>query len=932
MTANRESSWFAALRSGLLPFAFLATLAALTVSLPAPERPVLAGANETIQPGTLPLGFVPNRGQSPPAIRYQAEGPGYGLYFKRDRVVLSLAGPRRGAALELLFEGARGVGPTARDRAAGIVSYLGGDSAQRSLPNYSEVVYKGLWPGVDLSFRAVAGRLKYEFLVRPGADVSNINLRYRGARGLVRTGGGGLAVETPAGVLRDSAPRTYQMHDGRRSAVASRFRVSGSAAFGFEVGAHDPRRPLVIDPGIAYSALIRSAMAQGVAVDRRGNAYLTGEAIVGLPTTPGAFDPTTQIGSHNAFVAKLSPNGSELVYATYLGGSGSGDSRGFDVAVDDDGAAYVTGDTVAADFPTTPGAYDTEYSRVEAFVTKLSPDGSRLEYSTFFGGPTLDPSEFHNDTAFGIEVDSAGNAFVVGSTNSEHLPLTPNAVIRNHAISAGFLIKLDPAGSELLYSTYLPSTQYSSQDLALDRHGAMYVTGTNLFEDVPVTPGAFDPDGPARFESATDAYAMKIASDGSLGYATYFGGTDDDRGFGIAVDAAGAAYLTGDTTSVDLPTSSAAHDPTINGGHDLYLAKLSPSGAQLVYGTYIGGSSYDGGSGVDVEVDAAGQAIVTAHTASRDLPVTPGAADTTHSGASDGFLTRLNPAGGLSYSTYLPGGSSNEIPRDIALDLRGDPYVAGEGGSGYPTTPGAHRSGEAGAFAVKLDLPPADPATITLAPGTATNTVGEEHCVTATVGDASGDPVAGTSVRFSITGVHAGDGEAETDANGEARFCYRGELLGADLITAFADFNPADGARDAFAFPPEPGTEATKQWVAPPPCEGRLTGAGSIITDTRDRASFNVSVRSNKRGEVRGTVRYRDPGSLDLRTFDILSLSCNDDGQATVFGRDGNDAFRLDATDLGRPGRGRDQLRILHGGGYDSGLRTLVSGNLNLKP
>ena len=218
---------------------------------------------------------------------------------------------------------------TARKRLSGEVNYLvGKDPAEwrQNLSTHGELLYGGLWPGIDMAVRGEGGKLKYEFHVKPGASVEDVRLAYRGAEELSVGAGGELLVQTSLGVLKDAAPVSYQLIGGERVAVESRYKLLGGegGGYGFAVGSYDPRYPLVIDPGLDYSTFLGGTngdIGQGIAVDGRGRAYVTGDtSSADFPTTPGAFD-TTFNGFQDAFVTKLNARGSALVYSTFVGGT-----------------------------------------------------------------------------------------------------------------------------------------------------------------------------------------------------------------------------------------------------------------------------------------------------------------------------------------------------------------------------------------------------------------------------------------------------------------------------------------------------------------------------------------------------------------------------------------------------------------------------------
>jgi len=367
---------------------------------------------------------------------------------------------RGGHALALNFLGANPHATlTARQRLPGKVNYLVGDEPgdeptewQKGLATHAELLYGGLWPGIDMTVRGEGGNLKYEFRLKPGASVEDVRLGYRGAEGLSVGAGGDLLIQTSLGVLKDAAPVSYQRIGGERVPVESRYLLKGDGGYGFAVGAYDPRYPLIIDPGLDYSTFLGGAgidEGRGIAV-REGRAYVTGRTgSADFPTTQGAFDTSFNGGFTDAFVTKLNAAGSALVYSTYLGGSSS--DAGSGIAVDTTGKAYVAGQTSSVDFPTTPGAFDTSYNgdNRDVLVTKLNASGSALVYSTYLGGAS-------SDVGNGIAVDTRGRAYVAGQTGSADFPTTPGAF--DTSFNGGgdaFVTKLSAAGSALTYSTFL---------------------------------------------------------------------------------------------------------------------------------------------------------------------------------------------------------------------------------------------------------------------------------------------------------------------------------------------------------------------------------------------------------------------------------------------------------------------------------------------
>ena len=394
-----------------------------------------------------------------------------------------------------------------------------------------------------------------------------------------------------------------------------------------------------------------SSYDKGLAIDMDGSGavYITGWTLSSdFPTTPGAVDRTHN-GAGDVFVVKINTTGSALVYSTFLGGS-AGD-RGCAIAVDESGAAYVTGETSwhVDDFPTTSGAFDRSHNGYDdAFVVKLNSTGSVLVYATFLGGSS-------DEWSSAIVVDGSGAAHVTGFTYSSNFPTTSGAFDRSHngGDYDAFVAKLNATGSALTYATFLGGNDRDfGSALAIDPGGAVYVTGYTSSSDFPTTPGAFD----TTHNGSSDAFVVKLNATGSeLTYATFLGESGGESGSAIAVDTGGAVYVTGSTSSSDFPTTSGAFDTSYGGGTcgtaphtypcpDAFVAKVNASGTDLAYATFLGGSGGDNDSAI--AVDTGGAVYVTGYTSSSDFPTTPGAFDTTFNGGDyDAFVAKLAVGG-----------------------------------------------------------------------------------------------------------------------------------------------------------------------------------------------------------------------------------------------------------------------------------------------
>jgi hypothetical protein len=676
--------------------------------------------------GAVPLSFEENQGQTASQVKYLSRGPGYTLFLTSTEAVLALREGSRATALKMTVVGANAATPVAGVEALrGKSNYFTGKDPgkwRRAVPTYAKVEYRNVYPGVHLVYYGNQRQLEYDFVVSPGADPKTIALGFEGVRGLAIDDTGDLVLKVGDGEIRQHKPVVYQESQGRREAVPARYVVGRPGQVGFEVGAYDTSRALVIDPVLVYSTYLGGTGPEGsgdpraIAVDSSGSVYVTGTtASLDFPVTTAAYDATIN-GTWDAFVAKLDPTGSFLVYSTYLGGSR--DEYGYGIAVDASGSAYVTGTTDATDFPTTAGSFQPAvppgdfFGRSDAFVTKLDPDGSALVYSTYLGGSM-------GDGAHAIVLDPSGNAHVIGSTRSPNFPTTPAAFDTTlNGETDIFVTKLNATGSALVYSTYLGGVQGDGgSGIALDSLGNVYAAGETRSSTFPTTFGAFD----TTYNGEGDAVVAKLGPTGSaLVYSTYLGGTGQEAPYGgIAVDSVGGAYVTGRTDSTNFPVTPGAFQTAHSGGNlsDVFVTKLNPSGSALAYSTYLGHSGYELGRGIDV--DSSGNAYVTGSTSSADFPTTADAPDTTYNGAEDAFVTKFDPTGAtLVYSTFLGGSQGpvmggGDFGMGIAVDALHNAYVVGVTTSDdFPTTPGAFddtfNGGVQDAFVTKIAEEPAD--------------------------------------------------------------------------------------------------------------------------------------------------------------------------------------------------------------------------------
>ena len=744
-----------------------AGLALLTTNLNAENA---AGAQ--IQLEKLPLVFNPNVGQVDQPVRFTSRGPGYSLYFTDHDAILLLAPGKdqrpKGAALRLSVSSSRDTSVAGIERLPGKTNYLiGNDPAKwhTGIAGYRKVAYRGVLPGIDLIYYGQGRQLEYDFRVSPGTDPRNIQISLDGAGWTARaTSSGDLEIRNREGSVRFARPMAYQIaEDGSRETVAASYAIQDGKRFGFRLGGYDRHRELIIDPALVYSTYFGGSQhdfATGVAVDPSGNVYIAGyTSSPDLPTKSAlqGTSPVASLGGTNTtgFVAKFDST-AQLVYATFLGGSTQGSdqsgspSNGADqvnaIAVNSSGNAYLTGATNSTDFPlknavqatcgpavnqdrfycTTTAASTCSAGGVpDAFVTKLDPTGANLVYSTYLGGSS-------NDVGSGITVNSAGEAFVVGTTlstttyefcaicrsssvaTSIGFPTTANAYLAapvatdascnatTPANAYAFLARLSTTGA-LEYSTYFgpsgsdsssgPKQTYAS-GVALDSAGNVFVTGGTSDAAFPITSGAAPCVGCAAYPYYSSAWAAKFntSNSGAAGllYSTAIGGsTNATNGSGIAVDSLDAAYVTGSTLASDFPTTAGSLQPSqanVNFSSG-FVTKLNSAGTQRVYSTYLGGNGNTYANAI--AVDSAGGAVVTGQTQNGfSFPLVNPLYTTAYQSP---FIVRMTPDGsGTSFSTYF-GAYSNggAAGTGIALDNSGDAYIAGYSNT-VPTTAGSY--------------------------------------------------------------------------------------------------------------------------------------------------------------------------------------------------------------------------------------------------
>src|SRR6266704_3212428 len=609
------------------------------------------------------------------------------------------------------------------DQLPGTVNYfVGNDPSQwrSAIPTFAKVKCHQVYPGVDLVYYGNQRQVEYDFLVGAHADPARIGIDFTGAERLELDEKGDLIAELDGGTVRWHKPVAYQQTEAGRQEVAAKFALNNRREVGFELGAYDASRPLIIDPQLVYATYLGGSGSDyigGIAVNGNGNVYVVGDTTsLNFPRTKTiAANPN---GLSHVFVTKFNPSGSGLVYSAYIAGTSNDFAGGVDnfgggltyaggIAIDSNGNAFITGATTSPNFPTTSGAFQAVnnggYS--DAFVTKLGPFGTNLVYSTYLGGAG-------QDSGNAIAVDNGGNAYVAGATYSlsSGTPKFPSTVgayqANNNGGSDAFITKFNTNGG-VVYCTFLGgSTSEAANSIAVDSNGNACVAGvvqdtTTVIPNLPssdflTSSGSGGPHAalPNTFQTnfnrgitdpffagVTDGFVSKMNSNGTaLVFSTFLGGGFEDTAYAIALDSSNRVYVMGETSSTNFPTVNAAQPANGDVGVDpdfpsvdAFVAVFETNGASLRYSTYLGGSGYE--SGFDsyrfgMGIDQFGDIYLAGWTDSPDapdpndpsvvpFPVTPGADQTNSMGLGDAFAAKINPAvpgsNSLVYSTFLSG-------------------------------------------------------------------------------------------------------------------------------------------------------------------------------------------------------------------------------------------------------------------------------------
>lgn len=730
----------------------------------------------------LPMSFEKNKGQADKDIDFIARGPGYRVLLAHGEATLDLASRHSDASsmpgqpphnpIRMRFvEASPDTIAIGGDQLPGKVSYFrGADPATHliDIENFARVQYAAIYPGIDVIYYGNQRQLEYDLIVGPGADPGRIKLAVEGADHIGIDEDGNLLLRAGTDELTFRKPVIYQKSEDDKRVIEGRYIRLADSEIGFEIAAYDHQVPLVIDPVLSYSTYLGGTSTDiglAVAVDASGNTYLTGYTqSTSFPVLNPYHSAMARKDTQDLFVSKLNPAGTALVYSTYIGGAG-GQDRATGIALDSAGNAYISGETYASDFPVTSGAYQTSAPSGGAFVTKLSPSGNTLVYSTY----VLGASATH------IAIDAGGAAYLTGSATGTFLT-TSGAFQGTRKGENAFIAKLNATGTAMVYATFLGGTGTDfGKGIAVDGQGNAYVAGATISSDFPNVYGL-----QGTSHGGLEGFVSKLNPSGTaLVYSTYLGGSLDDSINAIAIDAQGSVYVAGETYSADFPTrnafqpSKAGYLLTNSNVGNAFVAKLAPSGDALAYSSFLGGEmctsycqltcvlgctgytpapQYPGDLATAIAVDAAGHAYVTGLARSYTFPLIDSLQPRKTSEGQDSlFVSKIGVAGNaLLYSTFARTGYSNPYSLEngsasgggngIAVDSAGSAYVVTENDTGngvFPTTAGAYQTTNKGSDDVVAFKLVAPSSAMTLASSANPASSQTTTTLTATVADTS---------------------------------------------------------------------------------------------------------------------------------------------------------------------------------------------------
>jgi gliding motility-associated-like protein len=583
--------------------------------------------------------------------------------------------------------------------------FIGNDSTKWAsfVGLFGEVLVKDAYPGIDIRYYFDIDQIRYDYLVKPGADISQISFRLTGENDVAINENGELLIKIILGVVKHGKLYAYQLLGNEKKEVSCSFERNEYGSFKLKTSDYEKSLALFIDPMIWSTYLGGSSGddIRSLTIDQYRCVYVTGNTnSLNFPIIFGSYQANLK-GNTDVYVSKINSSGNALIFSTYLGGGYSEDATS--IKVDQNGNIFTTGWSFSFDFPTTSSAFQPVFdSAIDAYIVKLNPSGSSLIYSTYLGGKETDKVNH-------IAIDANGFAYIVGGTGSKNFPTTSGAYQTTAKRGGAFVSKLNQNGSGLVYSTYIADTNGNEEayNIRVDSSGYAYIVGNTTSNNFPITSGAYQ----TIKSGGQDCFISKLNPQGtSLMFSTFLGGSLKDYCYDIALLGSSGFVVVGYTPSTNFPTTSGAFKTIFGGGiSDGFISQFNSTASTLVYSSYLGGNSYDGVMGI--VIDSYGNKLLSGYTGSINYPTTACAYQTTYGGGEDAVITKMNPdLSAVLYSTFIGGNSSELSENDIALDNNNCVYVgAWTFSTNFPTTPNAYMpsfiggTGLSDGYIIKLD-------------------------------------------------------------------------------------------------------------------------------------------------------------------------------------------------------------------------------------
>ena len=638
------------------------------------------------------LAFERNKGQSAREVQFISRALHYTVFLEAHKATIVFPGaglhsvPKQALVAKgvadtefvslRLQQSDRTAVPLAEEPLLAEANYFLGSDPRRwrtHVPLFGRVHYRSVYKNVDVVYYGNEAQLEYDFVIRPGGDPQSIRFSLEGAHRTEIERSGNITMRVGEARFALRRPIAYQIVHAQKHRVPARFLPLGGGQFGIKVGNYDCRLPLIVDPALAYSTYLGGSDDEGIfgiGFDNEGNLYVAGEtSSLDFPNKEAVQNHVG--GNYDAFVSKFDPTGTRLIYSTYLGGSLYDHAVG--IQIDELGSAYIAGITLSTDFPVKNASQPFPGGGADGFVTKLSPSGSELVFSTYLGGRGF-------DQVAALAIDHDNPVYVAGGTNSPDFPITSNAFEKDcdggahtgFCIGDAFVTEFDASGQSMVYSTYLGGTGYdAATGLAVDEQGQAYVVGQASSSNFPRS-NAYQ----SSLSGPSDAFVTKLNATGTdVVFSTFLGGSGFDGATGVALDHRDRVYVTGTTNSMDFPLVRPFQSKNRGGFTDGFIAKLDSQTSELIYSTYLGGTGFD--VPLRIVVNGRDEASVVGFTSSTDLPTYNALNSFYGGGAADAFVAMLDRSGQkLRFATYL-GGTGDDYGYGITIGRGNSVWVAG---------------------------------------------------------------------------------------------------------------------------------------------------------------------------------------------------------------------------------------------------------------